>query len=107
MDFESAFKFLFPGAEPDMLLESILATTRGWESYRSELFPSSLPPSPTSTATSNSSLSVLQPDPLLSAMPASRIASEDGMSPAGLSETDLDALEWSMVPNDRILLDIS
>ncbi|KAE8361145.1 hypothetical protein BDV27DRAFT_133485 [Aspergillus caelatus] len=107
MDFESAFKFLFPGAEPDMLLESILAAKRGWESYRSELYLFSLPSSPTSTETSNSSCSVLHPDPPMNATPASRIACEDdGMSPAGLSETGLDAIEWSMVPNDRILLNI-
>ncbi|KAB8205389.1 hypothetical protein BDV34DRAFT_195846 [Aspergillus parasiticus] len=106
MDFESAFKFLFPGAEPDVLLESILAAKHGWESHHSELYPSFMPPSPTSTETINSPCSVPHFGPLVSSRPTSRIACEDGLSPAGPSETDLDAIEWTVVPNDRILLDI-
>ncbi|QRD89333.1 hypothetical protein F9C07_1174651 [Aspergillus flavus] len=106
LDFESAFKFLFPGAEPDVLLESISAAKRGWESHPSELYSSSMPPSPTSSGIINSPCSVPHFDPLASSRPASRIAYEDGLSPAGPSETDLDAIKWSVVPNDRILLDI-
>ena len=106
MHFESAFKFLFPGAEPDMLLESILAAKRGWASHHPELYPSSVPSSPTSTEMINSPDSILHRDPQVNVKSASRVACGDVMSLAGLSETDQDVIEWSVVPNDRILLDL-